>query len=431
MLRREARAVTGGKRMPSAAKLPLEPWAAHACDVGKDKKGANMVADQERGSQAAKTSHSPFSTLAQLTAAEERLCGTSSRVALIDTFLASAIELHGSNLGNLYLLDPDTRTLAIAAQRTFPEVFLQAFRAISLDGDSFCGRALRVQNAVVVEDVEREPGYAPFRRIAAAARYRAVQSTPVVSSRGEPIGVISTYFERPHRPSEDEMMAMALFARHAADQIARLRLEDALKAAEERQWLLAREMDHRFGNVFGIVQSIARQMQRVAPTPAVFVQGFNERIAAFAHAQTLLTESDWRGAKIGALAHKQLMVEAGDPSLVCEGASLDLPANAALVLALALHELGTNARKYGAWTASGGRVTLSWHVEPNDDGDTLALRWRESGGPRVMPPTHEGFGSTLLRRAFVAAGGRMPTLRFEPDGVVCDMHLPLHGSRRL
>jgi two-component sensor histidine kinase len=251
-----------------------------------------------------------------------------------------------------------------------------------------------------------------------------------VSSRGEPIGVISTYFEQPHRPSDDEMIAMALFARHAADQIARRRLEETLKAAEERQWLLAREMDHRFGNVFGIVQSIARQMQRVAPTPAAFVSGFNERLAAFAHAQALLTKSEWRGAEIVSLAHKQLMVDDADPSLVCKGRSLNLPANAALVLALALHELGTNARKYGAWTVPGGRVTLSWNVEPTDAGETLKLCWRESRGPRVMPPTREGFGSTLLRRAFAVAGGRTPTLRFEPEGVVCDMYLPLRGFPR-
>ena len=141
-----------------------------------------MVADQECGSPAA--NHSPSPVLARLAAVEDRLCSTPSYNALFDTFLAAAIELHGSSLANFHLFDPGTRTLAMVAQRTFPEEFLQVFRTVPLDSDSFCGRALRGQNAIVVEDVERDPGYAPFRRIAVAAHYRAVQSTPAASGRG-------------------------------------------------------------------------------------------------------------------------------------------------------------------------------------------------------------------------------------------------------
>lgn len=387
-----------------------------------------MVAIYERR-PVSEQSPPPATVLARLAAAEERLCGTFTRSALLDTFLASAIQLHGSDLGNVQLLDAEKRTLTIAAQRTFPEEFLQTFRAVSADDDSVCGRALRGRRAVVVADVASDPGFAPFRRVAAASHFRAVQSTPVVSSRNELIGMVSTHFERPHRPTDDEMRAMALFARQVADQIVRLRVEEALKAAEERQWLLAREIDHRFGNVLGIVQSLARQMQRVAASPEGFVAGFNERLKAFAQAQALLTESDWSGADLRALIHKQLLVDDGDPCLDCDGPDLRLPVNAALVLGLALHELGTNARKYGAWTMPDGRVTLRWRIEGGAHGDVLALCWSESGGPPVAPPSREGFGSTLLRRVFTAAGGRAPTLRFEPAGVVCDMHLPLRNPR--
>jgi GAF domain-containing protein len=143
--------------------------------------------------------------------------------------------LLGAPFGNIQLLDLTTRTLAICAQRGFKREFLETFRTVSIDDPSACGRALRDNVSIVIHDVQREPTFAPYRAVAALAGFRAVQSTPIVSSEGKIVGVISTHFREPHTPTRLETRIVRLYGRSLADALI-VRYPDmaALRAAPLR-----------------------------------------------------------------------------------------------------------------------------------------------------------------------------------------------------
>jgi signal transduction histidine kinase/DNA-binding response OmpR family regulator len=176
----------------------------------------------------------------------------------LDEVLDAALTMHGADLGSVQLYDPQAQALALVAQRGFRQDFLDRFRAVRTEDDTACGRALRTGGRVVIEDVEADPAYAPYRRAAAAAGYRAVQSTPLLSRRGELLGVLSTHFRRPHRPSERDLRLLDLYARQAADFIERLRAEEALQEADRRkdEWLamLAHELRNPLAPIHNAVQ---------------------------------------------------------------------------------------------------------------------------------------------------------------------------------
>ena len=142
------------------------------------------------------------------------------------------IELLRADMGNVQLLDAERGVLAIVAQRGFRQEFLEFFREVSKEDESACGRVLRSEERIVIEDVETDPGYAALRSIARAAGYRAVQSTPLISRDGALLGVFSTHFRSPHRPSQQELQGVDLYVRQAADFIERCRAEEALHKSE-------------------------------------------------------------------------------------------------------------------------------------------------------------------------------------------------------
>jgi PAS domain S-box-containing protein len=166
----------------------------------------------------------------------------------------------------------------------------------------------------------------------------------------------------------------------------------ARKAHEEQVQLLMREVNHRAKNMLSLVQAIARQT--AARQPEDFIDRFTDRIQALAANQDLLVRNDWRGVDVGDLVRAQLAHFADLVGVRIEvaGPQLRLNAAAAQAIGLALHELATNAGKYGALSASAGRVDVGWRL----DGDVFAISWRERGGPPVSPPQRRGFGSTVI-----------------------------------
>ena len=155
------------------------------------------------------------------------------------------------------------------------------FRTVGIDDESACARAMRQGKQVTIEDVETDPAYVPYREIAAAAGYRAVQSTPLVSRRGDLIGMLSTHFRQPHLPTDRELKMLDLYARQAADVIERLRVEDELRQSEEKSRQQAHELEqqlirsgrlvslgevtasmaHEFNNPLGIILGFVEDMK--------------------------------------------------------------------------------------------------------------------------------------------------------------------------
>ena len=140
-----------------------------------------------------------------------------------------------ADFGNIQLYNPQAGALEIVAQRGFRQDFLDHFRQVRVDEGSACAQAMQSGQRIIIEDVELDLAYEPHRKIAAAAGYRAVQSTPLKSGNGSILGMLSTHFRLPQRVSERNQRLLDLYARHAADLIERMRIEQALKEADRRK----------------------------------------------------------------------------------------------------------------------------------------------------------------------------------------------------
>lgn len=342
----------------------------------------------------------------------------------IDIMIDGAIDLNNADLGNLQFYRPETSTLEIVGQRGFTQSFLDEFRVVSADDPCACGRALRQNCAIVIEDVEQDPDYAPYRAVARAAGYRAVQSMPVVTGDGDFLAVLSTHFREPHIPSEIEMRVTDLFARQAAEILHRLHGEVMLQQEALRNDVIAKELSHRVKNVLTMVQAISRETMKGSAGLGQYAELFDGRMRALAHAHESLAKSQWQGTTVDQLLHEQL-ADFGSTRASWSGPIVRLTPNTAYVLALVLHELGVNARKHGALRSGAGRVTIEWDNNPT--GDSLVIRWTESGGGQIAEPTEQGSGSALLR-TLERTGFISVLRRYEPSGLVCELTLPLEPS---
>jgi PAS domain S-box-containing protein len=186
------------------------------------------------------------------------------------------------------------------------------------------------------------------------------------------------------------------------------------KRAEERQLLLMRELNHRTKNLLSVVQSIANQT--VASNPSDFAERFSRRIQALSSNQDLLVRSEWRGVEIEDLVRAQLahFADLIGERIMIEGPHLSVTPSAAQSIGMALHELATNAGKYGSLSDDHGGVTIDWRLE---DGQ-FSIGWIEHDGPHVKPPKRRGFGSTIISAVAEASVGGEVELDYASTGVV-------------
>jgi PAS domain S-box-containing protein len=192
-----------------------------------------------------------------------------------------------------------------------------------------------------------------------------------------------------------------------------------LKAHEEQVHLLMREASHRAKNMLSLVQAMARQT--AAGAPEDFVGRFTERIQALAANQNLLVRNEWRGVDVEDLVRAQLahFADLVGSRIALHGPKLRLNATAAQAIGLALHELATNAGKYGSLSTNRGRIDVAWGT----DGDTLTMSWTERDGPPVSPPARRGFGSTVIASVAKATVGEVQ-LDYAPSGLVWRLTCP-------
>ncbi len=195
------------------------------------------------------------------------------------------------------------------------------------------------------------------------------------------------------------------------------------KQAEETQRLLIDELNHRVKNTLATVQAMAEQTLLKARDPSHFIGSFRGRLQALARAHNLLTERTWTGVDLEQLIREQLLVGSSQ-ILSCSGPKIELNPRAAVHLGLALHELGTNARKYGALKVPEGRLNVTWRMADQSADHELELKWVESGGPAVSPPAVQGFGTLLIERGLKHSLGGEARMIFAPTGVICEMRVP-------
>lgn len=201
------------------------------------------------------------------------------------------------------------------------------------------------------------------------------------------------------------------------------------KQAEEHQRLLLSELDHRVKNTLMTVTSLIGQTVKTNRSPEAFAEIVQGRIQALSRVHNLLTRKRWDRANLQELVEGELEPYRSDGNIIIEGPDdILLTPKATFALALALHELATNAAKYGALSVPRGQVRVGWRMLRADARSWLSLEWLEKGGPRVGPPTRRGFGSELIERTLVYELEADVKRDFEPDGLECRIKFPLRDE---
>jgi PAS domain S-box-containing protein len=193
--------------------------------------------------------------------------------------------------------------------------------------------------------------------------------------------------------------------------------------------MLIDELNHRVKNTLSTVQSIIVQALRTPASPETVRESIESRLLALSRSHDLLTSDHWKGAGLHDLVDNALEpfgVAGGRAErFVIRGENVRLSPKATLTLAIAFHELATNAVKYGAFSNEAGSILISWSVEPAPIGARLIICWQEKDGPPVTPPERKGFGSWVLERGLAHELEGNVTLDYRPDGVVCTIDFPL------
>jgi PAS domain S-box-containing protein len=191
------------------------------------------------------------------------------------------------------------------------------------------------------------------------------------------------------------------------------------KRAEERQSLLAREVDHRAKNALALAQSIVRLTR--GDDVKAYIQAVEGRISALARVHTILSLSSWQGAEIGKLVDEELAPYSTGDQIESRGSEIQLQPATAQTLALALHELVTNSAKYGALSTLAGRLTIKWEIQA----DVLQMVWEEKDGPLVEKPASRGFGTRSVIASIESQLGGHAEFDWRSEGLICRLSVPL------
>jgi two-component sensor histidine kinase len=284
-----------------------------------------------------------------------------------------------------------------------------------------------------------QPPWSDFTFVLLILRGGGVERNPALARLSEVLGNV-TFVERPFHPGTLVSVARSALRGRRRQYEARTRLEDLrqgearLKAAldqekrgAEHQRLLIDELNHRVKNTLATVQSISAQTLRTADTKEEAREALEMRLLALSRAHDILTRESWEGADLVEVISKSLepYQVLGERRFDLQGPHVRVTPRMSLALAMALHELATNAVKYGALSNKTGAIEVSWMVQNGAAPPRLSLRWTEAGGPLVASPRRRGFGSRLIERSLAQDLDGQVEIAFPPSGVVCTVDAPV------
>lgn len=309
--------------------------------------------------------------------------------------------------------------------------------------DDGAGLALIVEEVLQEDDyrplagrVDAQPAWSDFPMIVLAQRGGGLERNPATLRYSLALGNVS-FLERPFHPTTLVSMVQTALRGRRRQYEARDRLE-ALRSAVRRQQedrqhlrLMVNELNHRVKNTLATVQSIVAHTMRGADTSLRTRDTLTSRILALSKAHDVLTNEQWSGADLGeiaAQAAQPFLLGLGEGRISLSGPKVRVPPKTAIAVALALHELATNAVKYGALSTPEGRVDFTWDLTRGRGHKDLTAVWRERDGPYVSPPVRRGFGSRLIEKGLAADLNGTVRIDYPAAGVICTIHARIDGE---
>lgn len=342
----------------------------------------------------------------------------------------------GETMGNVLTIRDDTARQA--AEQELREISLRKDLALSA-GQMGVWEWNALTDTMIWDDAQFrlfgvspqsfEPSLASFRELTVGEDFMDIVDA---AEREGPAGRMVEVDFRIRRPDTGEMRWMGSRAIAMRDATGRLERMVGVnfdlterKRAEERRSLLINELNHRVKNTLATVQSIASQTFRGHDVARDLRQLFEARLVALSNAHNVLTRESWEGAPLSEIVTQAILpfVQKDAPRIRSSGPDVRCSTKSALALAMALHELATNAVKYGSLSSAEGHVRIGWTVD-RDQG-RFDLVWHEQDGPPVVQPTRQGFGLRLVGRSLAGELGGEVRLDFRPDGLRCTISAPL------
>ena len=315
-------------------------------------------------------------------------------------------------------VDPDEETVLVANEWCGPDLCSIAGMRQFRDYGSYI-EDLKAGRTVIIDDIASDPRTAADAEALGAINARALVNMPVME-HGRLVALIYALRAEPTEWAQEDIA----FVRNVVD---RTRAAIARVEAEEQQRILNLELSHRLKNTLTLVQSIASQTLRNAGDLREARDALAARLIALGKAHDILLTGRSDSAPITEIVKGAVSLhEDQEKRFRINGPELLLGPSAALALGLILHELATNAGKYGALTRPAGHVALDWTVQGQGTEAMFQLMWTEHGGPPVTPPGRSGFGSRLIQRGLV--GGTVD-VRYPVEGVICTLSSPLASLR--
>ncbi|WP_186458186.1 GAF domain-containing protein [Neorhizobium alkalisoli] len=269
---------------------------------------------------------------------------------------------------------------------------------------------LKIGNPVVIPDVTQDPRTSANAQALLDIDIRVLVNVPIMD-QGRFSLVVFVHHNHPYAWSGEELAFLRSFGDRIQSAIARVH-------AEAEQQVLQRELGHRLKNTLAMVQAIAAQTLRPVKERE-HVHAFERRLHALSSAHEILLERNWSSAPVVNVIDRTLDRLAVRDRVDVDGSPVTFGPKGTLSLSLVLHELATNAVKYGSLSGLNGRVAIGWHVEGRGDQAVFRFTWKESNGPLVAEPENKGFGSKLIRMGLAGTGG--VDVRYEPSGLIVEM----------
>jgi two-component sensor histidine kinase len=303
---------------------------------------------------------------------------------------------------------------------------------------SICLTATLQPGLTIVPDLTEDPRFARNPLVTGEPHLRFYAGAVLKTPDGVPLGALCVLDCMPRDLTEEQSSTLTVLARQVMSQLELRRAiaerDEKLETShqiEQRQSLLVRELHHRVKNTLATVQALVGATGRSTGSFDEFYRSFSKRITSLAKTHNLLTEDYWQTAPLREIALNELkpFADSRVPRFVLIGPPVELSADLAVPVGMALHELTANAVRYGALSVPSGHVQVRWNLNEIEGARKLHLEWREFGGPIVSEPQHQGFGTTLLQRVLPMQCNAEVEVQYDPQGLRFRLDAPLVEQR--